>query len=149
MLSSHKSNPDLYSDLWQLTDDIKCKNIGERLHEHLMKRTPPSRRPGQYTTAERDRSPLGLPDNSTLGLQPEKESLSTSAQRKPTLEEIKAHGRRKANKIAKGILVSENGKVYDQSLWKSVALTTLRPWLLNVFFIGTAREWLSKTPSNK
>ena len=110
-------------DLWQLSSDLKCKDIGDRVEAKLMDRTPPSRRLPQYRheghDSVHDQSDSGF--DSALGDR-KQAGYPHLEDRAPTAEEIKQYGKRKAKKIVKGAVVYEDGKKYDQSLWKAIFL---------------------------
>ncbi|KAK6908809.1 hypothetical protein I203_102813 [Kwoniella mangroviensis CBS 8507] len=90
-------------DLYDLTPDLQTKLLGDELETSFMNRVPPSLRPKKY------KSPKNT-DNYSL------HESTSSSETTPLLDNAQ---RRHCNSRC----IWENGKKYDQSLFKAIYLT--------------------------
>ncbi|WVQ66385.1 uncharacterized protein L199_004565 [Kwoniella botswanensis] len=96
-------------DLYDLTPDLQTKLLGDELETSFMNRVPPSLRPKKYKSPKHT-------DNYSLH-----ESTSSSSETTPLLDNAQ---RQHCNSRC----IWENGKKYDQSLFKAIYLTIWKQW---------------------
>lgn len=132
----------LIADLWQLTDDLQCKNIGRRLEQLLMGSDPPSSQQLQnHLSAEIDRNFSEIPGGRSLEEEDETWPLLRSPTRHPSKKKTsELTGKNtKAKSPGSDIVMHQNERRHIRPLWKSLFLTTVHPWLLSVSAMCVAR----------
>ncbi|WVQ83250.1 hypothetical protein IAT38_005389 [Cryptococcus sp. DSM 104549] len=97
-------------DLWDVTPDLACRTVGDRLEGNYVKRLPPSRRPPAYRQISTAEKPPPSPD-----LDNDVSDLAAA--------NTKRFGKSRAAKIEAGEMAVEDGKLYDMSLGKAIYST--------------------------
>ncbi|WRT69583.1 uncharacterized protein IL334_006572 [Kwoniella shivajii] len=114
-------------DLYDLTSDLQSGLLGDKLEANFMKRIPPSRRPAKYR--DHLQSDSKEQENATEASMTQEIGLSWIS---------RLFNKWTVRKSNKGHTIIEGDKIYDQSLFKAMYLTTWGQWWWMIVIKSTA-----------